>query len=260
MKTIAIVNSKGGVGKTTLAITLAAGLAATGKKVVLVDTDPQGNVAGWFGMSEESGVFDLLIKERPIAELLRLVPQERWWPDLSSGVLAILPGNSRTTTAGLTLAIEKTTANKLKNGLAPLAHSIDYVILDTSPTVTEMMANVFAASDGAIIPTQTARLSVNGVHKTMGRIEAVHDQLALPVLGIQPTMHYPQQVVCKDNLAELTSEYPDLVWSPIPKCVAWEDAAESGMSIFVRAARRHSVVNEATLFVLSFLKATQAVL
>src|SRR3972149_11247907 len=103
--TIAILNSKGGGGKTPLAVTLAAGFAGAGKKVALVDTDPQGNVAKWFGMAEESGMYDLLIKERHVAEVLRLVPTAQWWPGEAGGGPGVPPGNARTTTAGVALAV-----------------------------------------------------------------------------------------------------------------------------------------------------------
>jgi chromosome partitioning protein len=152
MITIALINSKGGVGKSTLSITLAAGLAGMGKRVAIVDTDPQGNVAKWFGLAEESGLYDLLIKERYIGDLLRLVPRVQWWPDETSGVVAILPGNTRTTTAGVALAVDRAPADMLKRGLEPLRESLDFVILDTSPTVTELMANIFVAADVAVIP------------------------------------------------------------------------------------------------------------
>jgi chromosome partitioning protein len=256
VKTIAILNSKGGVGKTTLAVTLAAGLAGAGHRVALVDTDPQGNVAKWFGMTEESGLYDLLVKERPIDELLRLVPLAQWWPGETPGVLVILPGNARTTTAGVTLAVDRAPADRLQRGLKPLAEGVDFVILDTAPTVTELMANVFIASDYAIIPTETRVLSVNGVIKTMGRIEAVHDQIALRVLGIQPTKHIQRQVECRENLATLNELYGDLVWPPIAERAAVSEAPSYGKSIFAYAPRTHKAAREAARFVRQCLEVT----
>ncbi len=248
MKTIAILNSKGGVGKTTLAVTLAAGLAGAGCRTVLVDTDPQGNVAKWFGMPEEGGIYDLLIKERPASELLRLVPVAQWWPGKTSGALAILPGNFRTTTAGVTLALNQTPADALRRGLAPLA-GVDFVILDTAPTVTELMANIFAAADYAILPTETRVLSVNGVIKTMDRIEAVLDQVALCVLGIQPTKHAGRQVECQENLKTLGELYDGLVWPPVTERAAWSEAPAYGKSIFAYAPHHHKAVREGAAFV-----------
>lgn len=249
MKTIAILNSKGGIGKTTLSVTLAAGLAGVGKRVVVVDTDPQGNVAKWFGMNEESGVYDLLIKERPVEELLRLVPPGQWWPGETSGVLAVLPGNTRTTTAGVALAVDRAPANHLRCCLEPLG-GVDFVILDTAPTVTELMANVFVAADFAIVPTETQILSVNGVHKTMGRLAvAQSEHVSLTVLGIQPTKHSSRLIECRENLAELVDVYGDQVWRPIELRTAWSAAPSYRRSIFAYEKRGHRAVQEAALFV-----------
>jgi len=252
MITIALINSKGGVGKSTLSITLAAGLAGMGKRVAIVDTDPQGNVAKWFGLAEESGLYDLLIKERYVGDLLRLVPRRPVVPDETAGVVTILPGNTRTTTAGVALAVDRAPADMLKRGLEPLRESLDFVILDTSPTVTELMANIFVAADVALIPTETRVLSVNGVIKTMGRIEAVHDQVPLRVLGIVPTRHISRQIECQENLKTLIDLYGDLVWLPISERTPWSESPSFGKSIFAYAPRRHPAVREAAQFVKSF--------
>lgn len=252
MVTIAIINSKGGVGKTTLAVTLAAGLAGAGKRVVLVDTDPQGNVSKWFGMPEEAGIYDLLVKERPVSDLLRLVPAAKWWPNGTDGVLAILPGNARTTTASVTLAIDNAPASTLRRGLAPLASGVDFVILDTAPTITELMANIIIAADAALIPTETRILSVNGVIKTMGRIEAIHDEVALPVVGIVPTKHQGWLVECRENLQSLANLYGGMVWPPIAERTAWSEAPSYGKTIFAYAPANHPAVVEARRFVTLF--------
>lgn len=258
MNVIAVLNSKGGVGKTTLAVTLAAGLAGAGKHVVLVDTDPQGNVAKWFGMAEESGIYDLLIKEQPVGDLLRLVPAAQWWPGDTAGVLAILPGNYRTTTAGVALAVDRAPASKLKKGLEPLAEGVDFVILDTSPTVTELMANIFVAASWAIIPTETRLLSVNGVIKTMDRIEAVFDQTSLEVIGIVPTRHVARLVECQENLKTLDRLYGDLVWSAIGERTPWSESPSYGKSIFAYAPTTHKAFKEAAQFVDTFYETMQA--
>jgi len=259
MITVAVSNQKGGVGKTTVAVNLAAALAGAGKRVVLVDTDPQGNVAKWFGLPEESGVYNLLIKEQNVVDLLRLVPREQWWPDETSGVLAILPGNARTTTAGVMMAIENAAPDLLRRALEPLQHSVDFVILDTSPTVTELMSNVFVASDLFDHATETRVLSVNGVIKTMGRIETFQKDIALRVVGIVPTRHSPRQVECKENLATLQQLYGDLVWSPIVERTQWSESPSFGKSVFAYAPRTSKAVKEAACFTGQFLQITQGV-
>lgn len=247
MITILIANQKGGVGKTTIAVNLAAAFAGAGKKVVLGDMDPQGNVAKWFGMSEEAGIYDLLIKERPVEELLRLVPRYQWWPGETSGVLAILPGNSRTTTAGVAMAIDQTPPTRLRDMLAPLANGVDVIVLDTAPTVTEMHVNVMVAADYVVIPTETRILSVNGVIKTMERIHVVAQRLPIQVLGIIPNKHAARQLECQANLETLTNEYGDLIWPAVAERSVMSEAPAMGQSIFAYAPRHHKAVKEMAL-------------
>lgn len=260
MKTIALINQKGGVGKTTLAVTLAAGLAVAGKRVVLVDTDPQGNVAKWFGMPEEAGIYDLLIKEQPVGRLLRLVPAEKWSPSAApGGALAILPGNGRTTTAGVALAVDRAPSDVLRKRLEPLARSgIDFCILDTSPTVTELMLNVFVASDFCIIPTEPAMLSVNGVTKTADRIALVRDNVPLEVIGVVPNKVKARTLEHQQNLATLRELYGDLVWPVVNHRVRWEECPAYAKSIFAYEPARSAAVREAAMFVGTFWRAMNA--
>jgi chromosome partitioning protein len=258
MITIVVANRKGGVAKTTTAINLGSALAGTGLKVGIVDTDPQGNVAKWFGMPEESGIYNLLIKEQYVGDLLRLVPSEKWWPTPTDGVLAILPSNIRTTTAGVAMAVDETPSDILRNALDPLDGSIDIVIIDTAPTVTELMAKVYAAGDYAIIPTATRSLDANGVTKTMGDIAALENDISLRALCILPTRHIERQVECQENLAELQRKYGDLVWSPIAERSVISESPAYGQSVFVRAPRTHKAVREMAAFAGRFLTTMQA--
>jgi chromosome partitioning protein len=188
--TVAVVNEKGGVGKTTTAITVGAGLARRGKTVAIVDCDPQGHVAKYLGLAEEPGVFDLLVNDRPIAGLLRPVPSEAWaeMGGSQNGRLVILPGNQRTTSAGHMLTAEQTPVSILRDRLAPL-QGADVIILDTSPTITLLMAMIYVAADRILIPTQPELGSVNGVSKAMSRIETANDRGAsVRLLGVLPLM------------------------------------------------------------------------
>jgi cellulose biosynthesis protein BcsQ len=92
-------------------------------------------------------------------------------------------------------------------------------------------------------------LSVIGVIKTIGRIEAVHDQVPLRVLGIVPTRHVARQIECQENLKTLVEMYGDLVWLPISERTPWSESPSFGKSIFAYAPRRHQAVREAALFV-----------
>lgn len=188
--TIAVINEKGGVGKTTTAITVAAGLARRGLTVCLVDLDPQGHVAKYLGMPEEAGVFDLLVNDRPIADLLRPVPAEKWADPESdnNGQLVILPGNHRTTSAGHLLTAEQAPVTILRERLSPL-RGADVIVLDTSPTVTLLVAMIYLAADRILIPTQPELGSVNGVTKAMARIKTARERGAtVKLMGVVPVM------------------------------------------------------------------------
>lgn len=254
MDIIALANFKGGVGKTTLTITLAAALAGMDYKVGIADTDPQGNIAKWFGMAEEPGIYNLLIKEQAAVDLLRLVPRVQWWPDETEGLLAILPGNARTTTAGVAMALDHTPITKLREALAPLAAGLDFVILDTAPTVTELLANVYMAANYIIIPTETQLLSVNGALKTLATIAEIDERR---LLGIVPTKHSAKQTECITNLETLVELHPGLIWQPIMDRTIWKQLPAYSRSIFAHAPRRSKAAQEAALFAGQFMRAWQ---
>lgn len=187
--TIAVINEKGGVGKTTAAITIAAGLARRGYTVALADCDPQGHVAKYLGMPAEAGLFELLVNDQPVGNLLRPVPNEIWAaPNDGNGRFVILPGDHRTTSAGHVLTAEQISVNVLRDRLAPLGGA-DVIVLDTSPTITLLMAMIYVAADRILIPTQPELGSVHGVSKALTRLKTARDRGAtVRLLGVLPVM------------------------------------------------------------------------
>lgn len=264
---IAITNRKGGVGKTLHSVSLASYLAGQGYRVVLVDTDPQGNVAKWFNLPEDGGIFDLLVKERPIGSLLRLVPQEQWWPEPTDGTLAILPGNASTTTAGIVLAFERAPDDTLKQALGALRRSdIDFVVMDTSPTVTPLVSNVYVAADVAILPANVEVLALNGVVKTQ---EAMHAEditrarlgKPLEILGVLPNKFQLRYIEHREQLKELRRLFGDLVWPPVGRYITFEKAPSFGQSVFAYAPKHKAaqVAAEVGQRVLEALQAREVV-
>lgn len=217
---IAVVNEKGGVGKTTTAITMAAGLARRGHTVALVDCDPQGHVAKYLGLPEESGLFDLLVNNQPIAGLLRPVPPAKWAdPDGGNGQLVILPGDQRTTSAGHLLTAEQAPVTILRDRLAPL-RGADFIVLDTSPTVTLLVAMIYVAADRILIPTQPELGSVNGVTKALARIKTARERGApVRLLGVLPVM-LRNTNEHNANLAELVRMLEPEAWEEYEEAVA----------------------------------------
>jgi len=241
---IGIVNEKGGVGKTTLAVTLAAGLAGKGYRVVLVDTDPQGHIAQWFGLPKEPNLYRLLIDQADIFSLLRDVAPALWWPTETTGTLTILPGDAQTADADALMVEYHIAADALRRALRPLANRVHYIVFDSNPTITEMVTNVLVASDVILVPVDTRSLSVNSTYDTMHRIEKLQENphIHLQVIGVIPNKHSRWKRERRDNFKDLERDYGNLLWPPIADLVSWEEAPAYGKSIFAydpkgRAAR-----------------------
>lgn len=237
--TVAIVNEKGGVGKTTTAITIAAGLARRGLTVALVDCDPQGHVTKYLGMPEESGLFDLLVNDQPIAGLLRPVPADRWAnPEGGNGQFVVLPGDQRTTSAGHLLTAEQTPVTILRDRLAPL-RGADVIVLDTSPTVTLLVAMIYVAADRILIPTQLELGSVNGVTKAMGRIKTARERgAAVRLLGVLPVMlrHTNEH---NANIAELVRMLEPEVWAEFEEAATTAHSEDNFTIVRYLLSRHH---------------------
>jgi chromosome partitioning protein len=184
VRTIALINQKGGVGKTTTAVNLCACLADLGKKVVLVDIDPQGNSSSWMGININElhkSMFNVFHDNLPINEILHETSIENMW---------VVPSN-------VTLAaIERTLANKLENdtilkkSISPLIRQFDYIILDCPPSLGLLTVNALSAVKEVIIPLETKVLALNGLVTLINTVNLVKDTLnpTLEVTGIVACM------------------------------------------------------------------------
>ena len=184
MRTIALINQKGGVGKTTTAVNLGASLADLGKKVVLIDIDPQGNSSSWMGINInelDKSMFNVFHDNLPINEILHETSIENMWVVPSNVALA---------------AIERTLANKLENdtllkkSIAPLQYHFDYIILDCPPSLGLLTVNALSAVREVIIPLETKVLALNGLVTLINTVNLVKDTLnpLLEVTGIVACM------------------------------------------------------------------------
>ena len=180
MRTIALINQKGGVGKTTTAVNLGACLADLGKRVVLIDIDPQGNSSSWMGININElhkSMFNVFHDNLPIKEILHETSIDNMW---------VVPSN-------VTLAaIERTLANKLENdtilkrSMSPLINKFDYIILDCPPSLGLLTVNALSAVREVIIPLETKVLALNGLVTLINTVNLVKDTLnsSLEVTGI----------------------------------------------------------------------------
>lgn len=238
-KTIALMNRKGGVGKTTLATTLAAGLAERGLRVVLADTDPQGNIADWFNLHpKEPNLYHLLIDGWDIFNLLRVMPPKHWATDADEyegeGMLMILPGSSSTADIDQLIVERGLPPTHLRDALRVLNDRVHYVILDSNPTITEMTTQVMVASDYAIVPTETRVLATRSTFETIHDIQRFYDEglSQMEIIGVVPNKHSMWKKHRRINHKDLRDNFGDLVWPSLSELVSWEEAPDYAATIF----------------------------
>jgi len=225
MKTICIANQKGGVGKTTTAVTLAHGLALRGKVVCLVDLDPQGQCATALGLTPEPGLFNFLVGGRPLMDVLCHLKREG---------LTLLPGDKSTGVIQLLWSAQNKRINELKEQLAWLkALEFEYVVMDTSPSVGGMQERALFAADLVVVPTATDFLSADAVAQTVSTMQAnVELGWEGRLLGVLPTFY---DVTTRESLAtlkDLVDLYGDQVLTPIHRATILRECAAMGKTIW----------------------------
>ncbi len=227
-KVLAIANQKGGVGKTTTTVNLAASLAATKKKVLLIDLDPQGNAPTASGVDKhgvEAGAYEVLMGQESMADVIHSSI------DVGFDVLA---GNSDLTAAEIGLLELDQKEHKLKNAIDLVRHKYDFILLDCPPSLSMLTINGLSAAEGVIIPMQCEYFALEGLTDLITTIEGVKQASnpSLEIEGILRTMYDPRNSLTKDVSEQLKAHFSDKVYRTcIPRNVRLAEAPSFGMPV-----------------------------
>ena len=236
MLTITLLQEKGGVGKTTVATHLAAGLAIKGQRVVLIDADAQANATLALGIDEQPGLYDLLVREATFNDVLRRVPPEVYSSTPSTGELLIVPSNVE----ARNIAAMLPDVSAVRERIEELDNWADVVIFDTPPTPSLFHSAIYVATDAVLYPCTCEALALAGLEKSMSRLTASASyragagQKPIQVVGIVPTM-YRSTSLHGYNLSQLQEQHGNLVWKPLPQRIVWSEAMQLRQTVFAYA-------------------------
>ena len=220
-KVIAIINQKGGVGKTTTAINLSAALGELGKSVLLIDLDPQGNTSSGLGVEKElvdCCIYDVLLNDVPLEETI--VKQ------VTPG-LDVVPATINLAGAEVELVSEMARENRLRDALAPMRGTYDYIFIDCPPSLGLLTVNALVAADKLLIPIQCEYYALEGVTKLLESMKRVQTRLnpSIDIFGVLMTMYDGHTNLSKQVVSEVRTYFGDKVFDMvIPRTVKLSEA------------------------------------
>ncbi|HXI56708.1 MAG TPA: AAA family ATPase [Polyangia bacterium] len=229
-KIIAVANQKGGVGKTTTAVNLAASLAAAEKRVLLVDVDPQGNASSGLGHARgDSGpsIYDVLVDERPVTEVIRKTELP---------TLDLIAATADLAGAEIELVSLPERETRLRGPLRAAARDYDYVIIDTPPSLGLLTLNALAAADSVLVPLQCEYYALEGLSDLQNTINLVGQSLnpGLTIEGIVLCMVDTRQNLTEQVASEVRTHFEGKVYATtVPRNVRLSEAPSFGKPIIL---------------------------
>ena len=255
MQTVTFLNHKGGVGKTSLSVLVACGLAAKGLRVMLVDSDPQGHASVALGVEKSPNFYDLLVRGKPYGECLTVIPPERYMRNGKSipssqaglkingevvdeqpeqqGVLYLLAGNEET--AGIDMMKN---VSVIRRRFADMNQDVDVIVVDTSPSPTQLHAGIYMATDHIVYVTEAELLAFDGLKSSLTYIEPANQFrfdngiTQINVMGIVVNKYREGTTQHPENLKSMQEMYGDYIWDPIAMRIAWSDVNMLGIPVY----------------------------
>jgi chromosome partitioning protein len=227
---IALVNQKGGVGKSTTAVNLGAALAVQGRRVLVIDTDPQGNTTTGLGVDKSQlthDIYHVLMQEIPLERVV--VPTE-------IEHLKLAPATINLAGADVELVAALSRETRLRHALAPVAPAYDFVLIDSPPSLGLLTINALTAADECIIPVQAEFYALEGLAQLTGVIWRVRDALnpTLHVSGVLVTMFDGRMRLALEVIRELEKYFPQQIFkTQIPRNVRLSEAPSYGKPVIL---------------------------
>ena len=226
-KILTITNQKGGVGKTTTCVNLAASLAATKKRVLMIDMDPQGNATMGSGVDKhelETSIYDVLVEGTDVNDVKVATDPAGY---------DIIPANGDLTAAEVELIEIDGKERRLKDALDKVKGEYDYIVIDCPPSLNMLTVNAFVAADGIVIPMQCEYYALEGLTALLGTVERIKEiNPDLEIDGLLRTMYDPRASLTTDVSAQLINHFGDKVYGTvIPRNIRLAEAPSYGMPV-----------------------------